>query len=64
MKQILKETALLNSSKEGRSAEIPTKIIQKNLDIFADFILTSFNQSVENSFFPSSLKNTIITLTF
>ena len=31
--------------------------MKENLDIFADFILTSLNQSVANSIFPSILKN-------
>ena len=43
---------------------MPTKIIKKNSDIFADFIVTSFNQSVANSIFPSSLKNADITIVF
>ena len=61
MTQILKEITQLNSSKAGQSTDIPTKIIKQNSDIFADFILTSFNQSVANSIFPSSLKNADIT---
>ena len=45
-RQILKEVTQLNSSKAGQSTDIPTKIIKQNSDIFDDFILTSFNQSV------------------
>ena len=41
-----------------------TKIIKQNSDIFTDFILTSFNQSVANSIFPSSLTNADINLVF
>ena len=63
-KQILKEITPLNSSKAGQSTDISTKIIKQTSDIFADFILTSFNQSVANSIFPSSLKNADITLLF
>ena len=55
--QILNEITQLNSSTSGQSIDIPTKIIKENSDIFADFILTSFNLSVANSIFPSSLKN-------
>ena len=62
--QILKEITQLNSSKAGQSTDMPTKIIKKNSDIFADFIVTSFNQSVANSIFPSSLKNADITPVF
>ena len=64
MTQILKEITQLNSSKAGQSTDIPTKIIKQNSDIFADFILTSFNQSVANFIFPSSLKNADITPVF
>ena len=47
-RQILKEVTQLNSSKAGQSTDIPTKIIKQNSDTFADFILTSFNQSVSH----------------
>ena len=62
--QILNEIAQLNSSKAGQSTDTPTKIIKKNSNIFADFTLTSFNQSVANSNFPSSLENADITPVF
>ena len=62
--QILKEITQLNSSKAGQSTDIRAKIIKQNSDIFADFILASFNQSVANSIFPSNLKNADITLVF
>ena len=55
--QILNKITQLNFSKAGQSTDIPTKIIQQKPDIFAVFILTSFNQSVANYIFPSSLKN-------
>ena len=61
---ILNETTQSSSSKTDQSTDIPTKIINQNSDIFADFILTSFNQSVANSIFPSSLKNADITSVF
>ena len=35
---------------------ISTKIIKENADILADILLASFNDSVEKSNFPSSLK--------
>ena len=57
----MNEITQLNCSKAGQSTDIPTKITKQNLDIFAGFILTSFNQSVANSIFPSSLKNADIT---
>ena len=61
---ILNETTQLSSSKTDQITDIPTKIINQNSDIFADFILTSFNQSVANSIFPSSVKNVDITPDF
>ena len=38
--------------------------MKENLDIFADFILTSLNQSVANSIFPSILKNADVSSVF
>ena len=64
MIQISKEITQLNSSEAGQSADIATKIIKQMSNIFADFILSSFNQSVANSIFPSSLKNADITPVF
>ena len=61
---ILNETTQLSSSKTDQSTDIPTKIINQNSDIFADFVLTSFNQSVANSIFPSSVKNVDVTPDF
>ena len=62
--QILNEITQLNSSKSGQRTDIPTKIIKQNSDIFANFTLKSFNQSVANFIFPSSLKNGDITSVF
>ena len=62
--QILNEITQLNSSKSGQSTDILTKTIKQNSDIFANFTLKSFNQSVANSIFPSSLKNADITSVF
>ena len=62
--QLLNEITQLNSSKASQITDIPTKVIKQNSNIFTGFILTSFNQSVANSIFPSSLKNADITSVF
>ena len=48
--QILNEITQWNSSKAVQSTDIPTKIIKQNSDIFANFIVTSFSQSVDCKF--------------
>ena len=50
-------------SKACQDTDIPTKIIKENADI-ADVLLASFNDSVEKSNFPSSLKKANITPVF
>ena len=47
----------METSKACRDADIPTKIIKENADIFADILLASFNDSVKKPNFPSSLNN-------
>ena len=55
--EILREILKLETSKASQDTDIRTKIIKENVDIFADILLASFNDSVEKSNFPSSLKN-------
>ena len=51
-KQILK----LDKTKASRKADIPTRIIKANIDIFADILCTSINSAIKSLSFPSSLK--------
>ena len=44
--QILKETVNLYSTKASQDTDIPTKIIKDNADIFSDFLLSGFNNSI------------------
>ena len=54
--EILKEILNLDVSKACQDTDIPSKIIKENADIFTDFLLSSFNNIVSNSVFPSALK--------
>ena len=54
----------METSKACQDTDIPTKIIKENADVFAEILLSSFNDSVEKSNFPSSLKKTNITPAF
>ena len=54
--EILREILKLETSKACQDTDILTKTIKENADIFADIFLASFNDSVEKSNFPSSLK--------
>ena len=58
--EILKEILSLNSSKVIQDTDVPTKIPKDNADIFSDFFLLGFNNSITTSIFPSSLKQAII----
>ena len=46
--------------KSKQDSDIPRKIIKDNVDIFSDFLLLGFNNSITTSVFPSSLKQAIL----
>ena len=47
----------LNTAKAYQNANIPTKIIKLNKDIFTKFISNNFNQCIDESKFPYELKH-------
>ena len=49
------EILSLESTKVSQDTDIPTKIIKDNADIFSDFLLSDFNNSITTSIFPSSI---------
>ena len=59
---ILKES--LDSTKVSQDTDVPTKIVKDNGDIFSDFFLSGFNNSIKTAIFTSSLKQTILTPVF
>ena len=59
--EILKEILSLDSTKASQDTCIPTKIIKDNTDIFSDFLLSGFNNSITTSIFPPGLKQAIVT---
>ena len=54
----------LDSTKVSQDTGIPTKIIKDNADIFSDFLLSGFNNSITTSIFPSRFRQAIITPVF
>ena len=54
--EIINEIKNLDESKATQSNGILTKVIKENYDIFATFITENFNNMIENSVFPDSLK--------
>ena len=50
----------LDSTKVSQDSDIPRKIIKDNVDIFSDFLLLGFNNSITTSVFQSSLKQAIL----
>ena len=60
--EIKKEIKNLDTKKACQDTDLPTKIIQENFDIFADFIFQNFNNVViAFSVFPTNIKNANIT---
>ena len=62
--EILKEILSLDSTKVSQDTDIPTKIIKDNADIFSDFLLSGFNNSITTSILSSTLKQAILTAVF
>ena len=56
MNEIINEIKSLDGSKAPQSNDIPNNVIKENYDIFATFITENFNNMIENSVFPVSLK--------
>ena len=54
--KILNEIKSLDESRVAESNDTPTKVIKENYDIFATFITENFNNMIENSVIPVSLK--------
>ena len=59
--QIEKEILKLDANKASQSSDIPIKIVKENIDVFSDFLCSSFNSSIKLSKFPESLKQADIT---
>ena len=53
---IEKEIFHLETKKASQISDIPTKITKENVDVFADILCTSINNSIKSSLFPSCLK--------
>ena len=62
--EVLSDILKLETSKACQDTDIPTKIVKENADIFANVLVSSFNDSIEKSNFPSILKNASITPVF
>ena len=48
-----KEVFDFGTKKASQISDIPTKIIQEKVDVFADFLSTSISSSIRSSFFLS-----------
>ena len=60
-KEIEKEILKLDVSKASQNSENSIKLLKENVDIFSDFVCTSFNSSINMSKFPKNLKLADIT---
>ena len=61
---ILSDILKLETSKACLDNDIPTKIVKENADIFANVLVSNFNDSIEKPNFPFILKNATITPVF
>ena len=59
-----REILKLETSKVYKDADIPTKSIKENVDIFAGVLLSNLDDFVKKSNFPSSLRTASVTPTF
>ena len=62
--KILAEIHNLDKKKACQESDIPVKIIKDNIDIFSEFILHNFNNSIFDATFPSELKKADVTPIF
>ena len=62
--EVSKEICNLHTTKSSEDAVIPTKIFKQNSDIFASFICKTFNNTVDSSTFPATLKLAHVTPAF
>ena len=62
--EILSDILKLETFEACQETDIPTKIVKANADIFANVLVSNFNDSIEKSNFPSILKNATITPVF
>ena len=54
----------LKHKKATQDSDIPVKILKENADFFAEYLYIFFNEAIELSKFPSSLKQAYITPVF
>ena len=60
-KEIEKEVLKLDANKSSQNPDIPIKPLKENVDIFSEFVSTSFSSSINVSKFPENLKLADIT---
>ena len=59
--QIEKKILKLDANKASQSSDIPIKTVKENIDVFSDFLCSSFNSSIKLSKFSENLKQADIT---
>ena len=62
--KILSDILNLETSKASQKTDIPKIVNESAADIFANVLVSNFNDSIEKSNFPSILKNATITPVF
>ena len=60
-KEIEKEILNMDVNKASQSSDIPTKIVKENVDIFGNFVCTSFKNTIKSSCFYENLKYVDVT---
>ena len=63
-KDILEGMQRLDIKKAAQESDILSRIIKENSDIFGQYLLSSFNDAIDKSYFPTALKQANITPVF
>ena len=61
---VKREIRKLDPRKANQNTNIPVRMLKHNSDIFGNYICNFFNECVDKSVFPSTLKNDNITPVF
>ena len=61
---MLEEIQRLGIKKAAQESDIPSRIIKENSDTFGEYLLSSFNDTIDKSYFPTALNQANITPVF
>ena len=63
-KDMLEEIQRLDIKKAAQESDIPFRIIKEDSDLFGEYLLSTYNNAIDKSYFPTGLKQANITPVF